>query len=650
MRHDLTAAPRVGLLVIILIAFALRVVGLDRLGLAYDEATTALMSRASPAAIIAFHWDAAFEHPPLWVLLMHSWSALAGQREFALRILPALAGVLLIPALWRLTRAVWPRMPAVATIAAGLVAVSPVMVYYSQEARMYTLVVLLAVLTTYLARRLPDDRRAVPAFVVATWCMVGLHYYAALVTALLALVLVVRLAATRPPRWGQWARLLAILVLAVAPLLAWMALAPGFHETLTVVRTTAATSPLSASAFFDDLWRELSFGSIRWLPPQSVWGYSLLPLVGLGAVAAVNPARRPAAWMVVLLALTPMLSATLLLRTLSTRYILYSVPFLWVLVAWGVVWSGQLHRWIGGAALALTLAVATLGLVYYTGPYVKSDYRAMAADLVTRVNPATDIVVLEAPRQHLLAKYYFPSDWPLAPVPQIDVPDFWPLTAPPLVPENEDDRIQAWLASHPSLWVIYTGEGEVDRGEFLAKYLAAVAYTQDCDRWLDVRDCHYVSPHAVQPAVAGPLDLRYGNGLAVTAAALSLYAPYGAASPQSILVQLDWRALVQPTADVKASLRLIDAGGAVLAQTDELPIGPLLPPTTWAAGDDKPGYFTIELPTAMTAGDYRIEYSLYDPATLAVVPPFDATGVPQPDPRVLAVLRVDDTMHLLSAR
>ncbi|HAJ36280.1 MAG TPA: hypothetical protein DCL15_11360, partial [Chloroflexi bacterium] len=76
---------------------ALRLWGVGDKGLAYDEAATALMARATPAAIIDFHWRAAFEHPPLWQLTMAGWSALFGQSEAALRLLPALAGATAIP-------------------------------------------------------------------------------------------------------------------------------------------------------------------------------------------------------------------------------------------------------------------------------------------------------------------------------------------------------------------------------------------------------------------------------------------------------------------------------------------------------------------------------------------------------------------------
>ena len=88
---------RITISLIMLLGAALRLWRLGELGLSYDEAATALMARATPSEIIVFHWTAGFEHPPLWQLLVHGWSLVAGQNEFALRYLPALAGILVIP-------------------------------------------------------------------------------------------------------------------------------------------------------------------------------------------------------------------------------------------------------------------------------------------------------------------------------------------------------------------------------------------------------------------------------------------------------------------------------------------------------------------------------------------------------------------------
>ena len=66
------------------------------------------MARAGVVEIVQFHWRSAFEHPPLWVLLMHFWSMIWGQSEFALRLPAAFAGVLLVPLMWQNLKLCWP--------------------------------------------------------------------------------------------------------------------------------------------------------------------------------------------------------------------------------------------------------------------------------------------------------------------------------------------------------------------------------------------------------------------------------------------------------------------------------------------------------------------------------------------------------------
>jgi 4-amino-4-deoxy-L-arabinose transferase-like glycosyltransferase len=646
------------LLGLLLGAFALRVTTLDRLGLAYDEAATALMARATPREIIAFHWDAAFEHPPVWVLLMHFWSNLAGQSEFALRWLPALAGTLLVPLVWYLARYLWPDRPWHAYLAATFVAIAPVLLYYSQEARMYTLVVALMFATLRpllrLYRRpqhLPPDWPALVAYWALCWAMLGLHYYAALGIALQAAAIVLVALLSRTAK-APWAMLAAAFIGAALPLAFWMAFSPGFQTTVEVVLKAAGDTPLTWQFFLSDLWRELTFGSIRWLPPSAMWGLWLAPLVLLGAVVSVtgqapDKSRLLGRWVVLLLATVPIISAVVALRVLSPRYILWVVPALYLLAALATVYLARLHRAAGVAAAALVLAVCMLGLTHYFGPYRKSEYRDMVRTVEQAGDPQHEAIILEAPRQHLLAKYYLPDRWPLYPMPTYPLPAFWPVTAPALVPDQEDDVIQAWLRRYQGLWAFYAGENEVDQGEFLAKYLTAVAYRIDCRQWLDVRVCHYLSPHhwPVTPLPMPPID--YAGEVQLTDVQAALYP--NPTDAHTLLVQLDWRASATPTQDYKVTLRLVDAGATVVSQTDDYPIGPLLPPTAWRAGDHKPGYVGLALPETLAPGLYTLQLGLYTPDTLA---PILASA---PDNRAadtlvtLAQLEVGDTIALLPA-
>jgi uncharacterized membrane protein len=99
-------------------------------------------------AAIAQHLTAQSTHPPLFFCLMHEW-LLALQPSnlpllWQLRALPALFGIAAIAAVYGLARLAFNRKAGLA--AAALIAVSPFGVYQSQEARHYTLPILLITL------------------------------------------------------------------------------------------------------------------------------------------------------------------------------------------------------------------------------------------------------------------------------------------------------------------------------------------------------------------------------------------------------------------------------------------------------------------------------------------------------------------------
>ena len=92
-------AERWTLLLICAAGLLLRLWGLGDKGLGYDEAATALMARAPAGEIIAFHWRAAFEHPPFWQLTMRAWSLI-----FGLTVSTAFTLVLVPVVYWMLYR------------------------------------------------------------------------------------------------------------------------------------------------------------------------------------------------------------------------------------------------------------------------------------------------------------------------------------------------------------------------------------------------------------------------------------------------------------------------------------------------------------------------------------------------------------------
>ncbi|MCD6288881.1 MAG: glycosyltransferase family 39 protein, partial [Anaerolineae bacterium] len=178
------------LLVLVLIAWGLRLYRLDAQSLWYDEGVTAQVVRQGLAELT--RWTADDIQPPLYYYVVAGWVRLAGSSEWSLRFPSAAWGALIVPLVYVLGRRLVDR--EVGLLAALLVAVHPLYVYYSQEARMYTQLTALGLLVAYaLLRALQTSgtsgrRRWWGLFVIASLAAVYTHYFAFFLLAAFALV------------------------------------------------------------------------------------------------------------------------------------------------------------------------------------------------------------------------------------------------------------------------------------------------------------------------------------------------------------------------------------------------------------------------------------------------------------------------------
>ncbi len=118
---------------LVFLALLIRLAWLDRKSLWMDEAYTLVRSGQTIADIIGLPGDAT---PPLFYLGMHYWIAL-GHSEFLLRLPSAVLGALTVGLTFWLGRYWFDRWTA--TGAALLLALAPIHVWSSQEARMYAI-------------------------------------------------------------------------------------------------------------------------------------------------------------------------------------------------------------------------------------------------------------------------------------------------------------------------------------------------------------------------------------------------------------------------------------------------------------------------------------------------------------------------------
>ena len=156
-------------------AAALRFFALGAESLWFDEAYSVWVSRHSVAWHIALSTQRIF--PPLYYLCLHFWLRL-GSSESAVRALSALIGLVSIVAVYALAKQLFDQ--ATGLVSALLLAISPLHLWYSQEARMYILVAALGLWSAYfmLQALRNGNRWQWAAYTVSTALLMNAHYFA----------------------------------------------------------------------------------------------------------------------------------------------------------------------------------------------------------------------------------------------------------------------------------------------------------------------------------------------------------------------------------------------------------------------------------------------------------------------------------------
>jgi hypothetical protein len=203
--------------------------------------------------------------PPLYDLTLWLTIRALGHGEFAVRLPSLIAGTLVIPVLYELGRELYDRRTGL--IAAAFGAVSPVLVWYSQEVRMYEFVALFGLLALMAQLRVIRNGSMInwAAYILATAALLWSHYFGLLLIGVQQLVFVAVLVHRK--RSGEPVKPLAlgfvysaaVLVMQLVPLLVF-----AHHQ--YQVTSGAAGSP---SGTYD----LLSFYSVLSNLAWALWGY-----------------------------------------------------------------------------------------------------------------------------------------------------------------------------------------------------------------------------------------------------------------------------------------------------------------------------------------------------------------------------------------
>ncbi len=394
-RHRLALAT---LLLILLLAFALRLYRLGQADIWWDEGFSVWLARFDPVSIAQM--TVVDEHPPLHYWLLSVWNRLTGETELAVRFSSLFFGVLSITLLYRLGASL--LGPAGGLSAAALLAVSRFHVWWTQEIKMYALAIFLSLLALWffvgLVRR--PARGAWIGHVVAMTLALYTLYVAAFL--LLAEGLVAgAVLLLRRKGWTVRGRLallsaLATPALLLVPWLLWF-LGSGLEregegpmERSLFIDITTTVLPLGVSTDFHSLlplaklvWLAGLAGALFWL-----WRGGTGPRLAAGLALAGLLIPPP---LLYFLAQAP---EGLYQPKFQARYLVLFTPLMALLLALGpagLAKGRRFVRWRPAAAGALAVALLaatgmTLG-TYYEGRQRTWDRAALGAWISAAAQP-----------------------------------------------------------------------------------------------------------------------------------------------------------------------------------------------------------------------------------------------------------------------
>jgi mannosyltransferase len=173
----------VPLLIIVLLGAALRFYGIGHQGIWYDESYTFALIKL-PLGTMFGRIPQTESTPPLYYCCVWVWARIFGSGAAGVRTFSAVCGTATIPVAYATARKLlYGRRTAL--IAAALTACNPLLIWYSQEARSYELLVFLSactLLTFAYARERPRPL-ALALWAFACCCALSTHYYAILLIA-----------------------------------------------------------------------------------------------------------------------------------------------------------------------------------------------------------------------------------------------------------------------------------------------------------------------------------------------------------------------------------------------------------------------------------------------------------------------------------
>lgn len=369
----------------ILAVFSAIVIGnMTRWSIWFDEAFSAYIVRFNFAEIT--HYTAVDVHPPLYYWLLKIWTSAWGTSEWAFRSLSLVLAIGALIGIFVLVRRLL-RSPQAALLATGFAALSPILIRFSHEARMYTLVLIIVIWATYVLVRAQEKK-------ASRWWWAG---YGVLLTLGMLTHYFTALAWLAHWVWRGWLHRrgeikrfwtrewLGAHVLALLAYAAWLPIAVKQFTTVQNgfwIPSVGAYTPMD---YLSNTLLYLEYGTVKgW---WAVLLFAALAAIGWLVYTAWRTMshrdRKPLSILWAMTIVPPVLLFVASLPPLKSsfidRYVLYAQVMGAVMIAlcaW-YIWRRKQRGTLIATGIVLVALIAGIANVYYYGNYNKNSWTSI---------------------------------------------------------------------------------------------------------------------------------------------------------------------------------------------------------------------------------------------------------------------------------
>lgn len=564
-------------------AYGLRVYNLDGQDIWGDEAWSIAISAAPLGE--SLYMEA---NPPFYFLLLRGTRWLWGSTPFGLRYLSVLCGVLAVAIIGRIAHQLANRHAKILTL--FVAALSPFLIYYAQEARMYGPVLVGGAGSLLAFIRLQTKHSKWNWFAYITLSLIAIfsHYYSfALLFAQAIYVAIQELRAWRLERLARWMGV-------------WMGMALLFLPFFLQHRRYWSNQT-------DFRWHEWSLANLVEIGERTLVAFSVgttvsaeiriltILLVGLALIAAIAYKQARLLLLVVSTGIIYAWVLTPILPFFWERYLLIVAPPFLALVGLGVRRINPIARIM---VLVVLLAVTANALSnYHTDlAFSKGGYGKLMGDITNQAQ-AYDLLLLNGPLQQALFDYYQPED-----------------IAHNLIPRDmlldgvrADEFLSLATQHHRRVWLVESGDPttfdprDAARTWFAENGSFATTLTHPgVSASLFILDPPQTAQVLVNANLNGEVLL---TGYALEADTLS--------ANSALILTLFWEAQQPMSNAYTVFVHLLAEDGSIIAQADGQPNNGTQPTNNWQIGTPVRDSYALVISPDTPAGTYTLQSGMY---------------------------------------